>query len=112
MLATASISFAGRKVVYITDPGRFDMHKGAIAVLQLRGVNGPCRWSADNDEVLDIDDDNEPTARITAASLGTSTVEVKQGRNTIATFVISVFKDTSNEATGFGVVAISEEVQK
>lgn len=112
MLATASISFAGRKVVYITDPGRFDMHKGAVAVVQLRGVNGPCRWSADNDEVLDIVDDNEPTARITAATIGTSTVEVKQGRMVIATFVISVFKDTSNEAVEFRVVGITPEEPK
>lgn len=57
----------------------FDMVLGEVYDVELSEVRGPrVAWNSDNDEVLDIADDGGHTARITAATVGKSTITLTQ----------------------------------
>lgn len=98
MFATATISKDGASVAVIHNAQNFDLVKGAVADVVLTGVIGRVDWSADNDEVLDIQDDAGVVAKITATHTGTSHVELKQRGRVVGTMVIRVYRDRAQEA--------------
>lgn len=109
MFATASISLNGASVAVIHNAQNFDLVRGAVADVVLTGVVGRVDWSADNDEVLDIADDSGPVAKITAAHVGTSHVEMKQRGRIVGTLVIRVYRDRKDEAVTLGGSIGTEE---
>lgn len=65
----------------VPNVGDFRVRLGEVFALVLRGVYSRVRWSADNDEVLSIDDDFEFKANITATAVGTSRLTIKSGHD-------------------------------
>ena len=70
--------------------------------VELRGIYGLVRWSADNDEVLDITDDGGFKATIKASNVGKSRVTLTSGRDRLD-FVIEVLEEpTVSVGMSFG----------
>ena len=61
--------------------GSFGVRLGEVFKLKVRGYR-EVRWSAENDEVLDIDDNGGPIARIKALSVGVSHLTLRTGNVT------------------------------
>lgn len=71
--------------------GRLKVGSGEVFRIELSDAPaGPIRWSADNDEVLDIEDDGGTKATITAATPGKSDLDIVQRGRVICTVLIEV----------------------
>lgn len=65
----------------VSNIGDFSVLLGEVFHLALRGVYTRVSWSADNDEVLSIDDDGGPKAKITATAVGRSLLTLRSGHD-------------------------------
>lgn len=90
-------------VVEVPNVSTFAVVLGTVFTIKLGGLPPglPVSWSADNDEVLSIDDDNLAVAEITATSLGRSTIDLKNRGRLLGSIVVTVFRDTATEAVRF-----------
>lgn len=89
--------------------GRIDAVVGSTVQIELHEPPpGPLRWSADNDEVLEIADDGGTTATIRAAHPGDSNLEIIQrGR-----VVMSILFGVTPERAAQLAPSVGEPVQK
>lgn len=94
--------------VQVDNIRRFRVRLGETFELHLRGAVGPVRWSADNDEVLEIKDDGGSVAIIKATATGKSLLELKT-RTELLPIDIEVFRE---EATSFVLRSVGPEVVK
>lgn len=85
-------------VVEVPTIGDFRIAIGQVFKLKVSQVRGPLRWSADNDEVLDIVDDGTDVAKITAANTGKSRLTIVPEVGPMHVLNIEVYRD---EAVGF-----------
>jgi hypothetical protein len=83
----------------VPNVGSFSVRLGEVFSLVLRGIYSRVRWSADNDEVLSIDDDFEFKARITATAVGTSRLTIKSGHD-VKEMDITVFDQVAVTLNG------------
>lgn len=72
---------------------RFDIVLGGVAEVTLSGTTGRIEWSAGDDEVLKIEDDNGPFAKIKGAAIGTSRILLLQGGKMIGELHIEVYQE-------------------
>ena len=72
---------------------RFDMVLGQVYDVELTGITGPIEWTAGDDEVLAIADDNGLTARITATAIGKSIVRLLQNERPVGVLRIGVYEE-------------------
>lgn len=70
----------------------FRVALGEAFEIALFNTMGRIRWSADNDEVLEIDDDSGPKAGFKATAVGRSRLEIK-GRSSRLVVYIDVYAE-------------------
>lgn len=84
---------------------RFDMVLGQMYEVELTGITGPISWSAGDDEVLSIEDDNGLKAKITATAIGNSVVFLLRNERPVGVLRIGVYEDPTVSVTfSFGNV--------
>lgn len=69
----------------------------------------PIDWSASDDEVLEIDDDSGPIARITATAVGDSRIDLKVAGRVIGMLLIDVVPVRPEEPDAF-VSTVGKEI--
>lgn len=97
------------RIFVVHNASRIAIARGQELEVLLSGIQAPVQWFADNDEVLNIADNEGVKATITAAAVGTSTIEFKQRGVPQGRLVIEVFKDITDEAVGFASEVGPEE---
>lgn len=88
----------------VTSASRPRIALGQVFEVELRGTYSHVSWSADNDEVLEINDTSGSTATIKATSVGKSNVTLISGSDRLH-FSIEVYQEpTATVGMSFGNV--------
>lgn len=94
--------------VEITNAHRLRVRLGESFIVKLPGMGTALQWFADNDEVLSIDDDGGAIAKVRAASVGRTEIQVQRDRRIVAIFYVEVFAPRA----GYFAVSVGQAEQK